>query len=230
MVGWIDHEDLEKGIGQIVVAGVVDMVERLACGPEGRCGEQGRLHETACGLFGIVERALQGGAVDWRHGLQNLGPLLPVEILQNGDGVVALEVAHALGHGLRGQFVENVLANIVVDLDQRSKVEFSPHKLDKAGTVLVIQRLDQVADIGLVQMADQLEQPCGVVAGDGLGHRLHEGAVEVALFIAQADGVGRRVFGGDVGHGVPVQREGLVLLTCGALRWQSPLRVLEDRG
>ena len=48
MVARIDHEDLKEGVGQIIVAGVVDMVEGLARRPEGRGGEQGRLHETAC--------------------------------------------------------------------------------------------------------------------------------------------------------------------------------------
>ena len=155
VMGRIDHEDLEEGIGQIIVAGVVDMVEGLACGPEGRGCQQGRLHETACGIFRIIQRALQRGAVHRWHGLENLGLLLPVKVLQNGDGVVAFEVAHALGHGLRGQFVENILANALIDLDQRSKVEFSPHKLDKTGAVLVIEGLDQGADIGLVQIADK---------------------------------------------------------------------------
>ena len=71
------------------------------------------------------------------------------------DRVVGIELAHALGDGLRRQLLEDFLADGVVDLGQRREVEVAPHQLDQARAQFRVERLDHGADIGLVQVADQ---------------------------------------------------------------------------
>ena len=53
---------------------------------------------------------------------------------------------------------EDFLADGIVDFGQRRKIELEAHHLDQPRAELRIERLDQIADIGLVQVADELAQ------------------------------------------------------------------------
>ena len=81
-------------------------------------------------------------------------------------GVVGIEIADALGDGLRRQLLEDFLADRVVDLGERREVELAAHQLDEARPQLGIERLDQVAGVGLVQLAGERLQRRGVAALD----------------------------------------------------------------
>ena len=82
--------------------------------------------------------------------------LLARQVLEDGDRVIGIELADAFRHGRGRQFFEDFLADGIVDLGQRREVEIVPHQLDEAGEQLRIERLNQVTDIGLVQVADQV--------------------------------------------------------------------------
>ena len=56
------------------------------------------------------------------------------------------------------KLVEDFFADRVVDFGQRREVEVLPHQFDEARPQLRIERLDQVADVGLVQVADEFTQ------------------------------------------------------------------------
>ena len=48
------------------------------------------------------------------------------QVLEDDDGVVGIELAHAFGHGLGRQLLEDLLADRVVDLGQRGEIEVRP--------------------------------------------------------------------------------------------------------
>ena len=116
------------------------------------------LHAPAGGVFRIVEAALERDALDRRQLLEDLGLIFLRQVFQDGDGVVGIELAHALGDGFRRQLFEDLLADGVVDLGQRGEVEIRAHQRDQARAQFRIERLDDGAGVGLVQLADQLAQ------------------------------------------------------------------------
>jgi len=76
-----------------------------------------------------------------RQRLQNLGLLLGLERLQNGDGVVALQLAHALGERLDRQLLQNIFAGRFADLGERREIEVGAHEFDQPGPRFVIEQL-----------------------------------------------------------------------------------------
>ena len=116
------------------------------------------LHPPAGGIFRIVEAALERDALDRRQLFEDLGLILLRQVLQNGDGVVGIELAHALGDGFRRQLFEDLLADGVVDLGQRREVEIRAHQRDQARAQFRVERLEDGAGVGLMQLADQLAQ------------------------------------------------------------------------
>ena len=113
-------------------------------------------------------------ALGRRHLLEDFGLLLRGQVFEDVGRVVGIEIADALGDGLGGHLFEDFLADRVVDLGQRGEVELAAHQLDKARPQLGIERLDQVAGVGLVQLADQRLQGRGVAAFDRLAARGRE--------------------------------------------------------
>ncbi len=99
--------------------------------------------------------------------------------------VVGIEIADALGDDLGGNLVENFLANRVVDLGQRGEVELAPQQLDKARPELALERLDQVAGVGLVQLADQRLQGLGIAAFDRVAHAVEKFGADRAVVVAE---------------------------------------------
>ena len=100
----------------------------------------------------------------------------------------------------------------IVDLVQGGEVEVAAGEFDQARAKLGIQRLDQVAEVGLVQFADQRAQERSVAAFDAGGDLGDEGFAHRAVLIAHRHArekgfaLGRRVSGGLVsiiGHETP---------------------------
>ena len=90
-----------------------------------------------------------------RERVEDLRLFFWLQTFENGDGVVAFEVAHALDEGLDWEFLEDVLAGRFADLHQGRKVEVRAHQLDKARPRLVAQQLQQGAKVRLMQVADE---------------------------------------------------------------------------
>ena len=152
--GRIDDEDLAETVGQVLV--LAHVVDGLADRPERRHGDELGLHAPAGGLFRIVERAAQPDPLGERQLRQDLVLVLLVEVFQDVDGVVGIELLHRLGDLLVGQIVDDVEADRLVDLGQRGEIEILAEQFDQRAALLGQQRLEQVAELRLVQAADIL--------------------------------------------------------------------------
>ena len=167
------------------------MVDGLPDRPRWRHRDELGLHAPAGRVFRIVQAARQRDSLGRRKLLQDFGLLVLRQILQDGDRIVGIELAHAFGDGLGRQLFEDFLADGIVDLGQRREVEVVPHEPDQAGAQLRLERLDQVADIGLVQVADQLAQRRGIRRRDRLRDALDKVLAHRPVLPAQRRGIGR---------------------------------------
>src|SRR5262249_39443093 len=141
----------------------------------------------AGGVFRIEQAARQRDPLGWRELLENLGLLVLRQVREDGHCVVGIEFAYAFGHRLSGQLFEDLFADGVVDLGQRRKIEVVPHQLDQPGTQLRVERLDQIADVSLMQLAGQLAQRRGFPRGGRLRNALDEIGAPRPIPIAQHD-------------------------------------------
>ena len=161
------------------------MVDGLAHGPERRHRDELGLHPAPGRAFRVVQAALQRDALGRRQLLEDLGLVLLRQVFQDVDRVVGVHVADALGDGLGRQLFENLLAHRVVDFGQGREVEGAAHELDQARAQLGVERFQNRADIGLMQVADQRRQRRLVAGLDCLGHALDEFRAQRALLVAQ---------------------------------------------
>ena len=135
----------------------------------------------------IVEAALQRDALGERQAGEHLLAVLLVEVGDDLDRVVGIELADDLGDLLVRDRFEDFAADGVVDLGQRHPVEVVAHEADELVALLRIERLQHVAEIGFVQIADERAQRLAVVPLDGLGDALDEVGVERALLVADGE-------------------------------------------
>ena len=138
------------------------------------------------------------------------------QVLEDRHRVVGVDVAHALGDGLRRQFVEDLPAHRVVDLGERGVIEVDAEQLDQARAALGFERFQDGAEIGFVQAADQAAQRFDVGGRDGTGDLAHEGDADRTVLGAQ-----RRRADGHVGHaGLGVDCESAPLVRRGSGKGQ----------
>ena len=81
-----------------------------------------------------------------------------VEAFEQFDGVVGFQFANALRDRLRFEFLEDFLADGIVDLVQRREVEIGAGQFDQRDAVVGFEGPDQIAEIGLVQFRHHLAQ------------------------------------------------------------------------
>ena len=98
-VGGIGDVDLEEAVRQVGVFSHI--VDRLPDGPKRRDGDELRLHPPSGGVLRVVEAALEGDALGRGQPVEDLGLLVLVEPLEEVDGVIRIELAHA-GRDRRG--------------------------------------------------------------------------------------------------------------------------------
>ena len=101
------------------------------------------------------------------------------------------------------QFVEDFLAHRVVDFGQRGEIEIDAEQFDQARALVGVERFQQRAEVGFVQVADQNAQRRHVDGLDGarsLGDKI---GADGAIFVAQ-----RRLFDQEFGHAGSRQRRG----------------------
>ena len=140
-----------------------------------------------------------------RQLLENLDLLFLRQVFENVDGVVGIELAHALGDGLGRKLVEDLLAHRVVDFGERGKVEILAHQFDELGPQFGIERLDQIAGIGFVQVADETAQRRAFPVRDGVADPFDEIGADGAVLVAQVVRRSSR----PVGHLFLVEHAGL---------------------
>ncbi len=104
-------------------------------------------------ILRIIKAARNRDTLAGRQLLQDLGLVFLRKVLQDLDGIVRIQIAHALGDGLRRQFLKNVLAYRDVDFRQRGKVELRPHQFNQKRAMLSVERFQQIAHVGFMQIA-----------------------------------------------------------------------------
>ena len=120
-----------------------------------RHGNELGLHAPTGRVFRIEQAARQRDALGRRESLENFGLLVLQQVREDGHGIVGIELAHAFGHRLGRQFCEDLFADGIFDLGQRREIEVASHQLDQLGTQLGLERLDQIADVSLMQIAEE---------------------------------------------------------------------------
>jgi hypothetical protein len=116
----------------------------------------------------MEQAACQGDALGRREPLENFGLLVLRQIREDGQGIVGIELAYAFRHLLGRQFCEDLFADDIFDLGQRREIEVLSHQPDQLGTQLGLERLDQIADVSLVQVAEEFAQRRGIFRRDRL--------------------------------------------------------------
>ena len=192
----VDDIDVEEQLRH-VLAGLQEVVEGLADGPElGRGGDLA-LHQAAGGLVLVGERGLDGRPVDVGQGRQHLGALVGLQVLHQVDGVVGVHLAQGPDEGGGGHALQEVLADLRLDLGedlgQGLGVEVGHHLLAVGGR----QEAHQVGDVGGVQGGQQLAQALGVAAVGGVHHKGDEVGIEGVVV---AEGEVLEVLGGGRGE------------------------------
>ena len=151
--GGIGHIDLPEAVGQI--RRLAQMVDSAPDRPCRRHGDELGLHAPTGGVFRIEQAARQRDALGRRKPLENFGLLVLRQIREDGHGIVGIELAHAFGHRPGRQFCEDLFTDGIFDLGQRREIEVLSHQPDQRGTQLRLERLDQIADVSLVQIAQE---------------------------------------------------------------------------
>ena len=126
----IDRVDLVEPVRQI--RRVAHVVDRLADGPVRRHRDELGLHPPAGGVFRIEQAALERVALGRRQLFQDLFLVLLVEAFEQFDGVVGFQFANAFRDRLRLEFLEDFLADGIVDLVERREVEIGAGQFDQA--------------------------------------------------------------------------------------------------
>ena len=216
-----DDVELPEALGQ--VGRLAHVVDGLAHGPSGADRDELGLHAPAGRVLRVFEAARQRIALVGGKLVEDFRLLVLRQVLEDDDGVVGIELAHPFGHGLGRQLLEDLLADRIVDLGQGGKIEVVPHELDQPRSQLRIERLDQIADIGLMQIADQLAQQRRIGGLDRLCDPLDIILAHRPILPAQRDGSRCRGHVFFVEHAEPCRRDGTDIWACtlGVLGWQS---------
>ena len=159
-------------------------VDGLPDGPERRHGDELRGHPPAGGFLRIVEPALERDALRVGKAGENLLAVFLVEVGDDLDGVVGIELADGLGDLLVRDRFEDFAADGVVDLGQRQPVEVVAHEADELVALFRLERLQHAAEVGFVQVGDEVAERSAVMRLDGVRDALDELGADRALVVA----------------------------------------------
>ena len=167
----VDDVDLVEVVRH-VAAGLAHVIDGLAYGPEGRQRDQLPLHQAAGAVLGVRQALRDAGPLLARDRVENLLALWVVQVLEDGDGIVALHVRDGLGGPLRADLRNQLLADLVLDMGKNVAAQHIVGDGDEAAALARAEPLDQIGDVGLVQGCDQRADPVAV----GLRQRRPHGA------------------------------------------------------
>ena len=182
------------------------MVDRVADRPFGRHRDEFGLHAAAGRAFRIQQDAFERAALLCRQLLEHFDLFFLGQVFKNVGRVIGIEVANALGDGFRLQLFENFFADGVIDLGQRREVEFAAQQFDKARPRVGIERFDQIAGVGFVQLAGKRLERHGVAPLDGGRNLLDDFGADRTFVVAKLNGgrLGDVLF---IEHAVPPSRK-----------------------
>ena len=182
MLRIVHRVDLVETVRQL--RRVSHVVDRLPHGPVRRHRDELGLHPTPGGIFRIKQAALKRDALRGRQLFEDFLLVLLVQALQQLDGVVGVQLPNALRNRFGFKLLEDLLADGIVELAKRREIEISTRQLDKAYSILRLQRGDQIAKVDLVKLRDHGAQERRIGAVDGARDLLNEFAANFATFFA----------------------------------------------
>ena len=206
MLRLVDRVDFVKPVRQI--RRVAHVVDRLPRGPVRRHRDELGLHPPAGGIFRIQQAALERIALGRRQLFEDLFLVLFVETFQQFDGVVGFQFANALRDRLRFEFLEDFLADGVVDFVERREIEIRAGQFHQLDAVVGFERRDQIAEIGLMEFRHDRAQQRRIGGMDRARDFLDKFVANFAIFVAHRETVEHRRIGrlGNVqifGHAAP---------------------------
>ncbi len=182
MIGGIDHEKFIKSLGQILR--LAHIVDRLPHRPKRRHGDQIGLHHAAGGILRIFEAALQRDPLEIRKLGEDVLLVGPVEVLQQIDGIVRVELFQRLGDLLGRHFLENLVANRLVELGKRRGLKILTQRLDKLGAPVLPENFEKIGEVRLVQIDGQGARARAIALVERSGHCMEELGTNVPFLIA----------------------------------------------
>ena len=149
VVARVDDVDLVELVGQVLLGAQV--VDRLPDRPERRDGDEIRLHQTAGGILREVEAALQRQPLERRQLRKDLLAVGVVDVLEDVDGVVAVEAGNAARDLVVRDLLDDLGADVLVDFGQGRVVEPVAEEIDQRDAFVGLKRLQHVAGVGGVK-------------------------------------------------------------------------------
>ncbi len=192
----VDDEDFpEVGGG---VDGRLDQRHDLADAAALGDRDELALHQAAGGFLGVAERGFDIGAIGGGQRGKDALLLVVLEILDDGDGVVGVELGEHVGDGAGRHGGKDVLADIVVEFGDDLGIEGVADGAGERGAVVLGDHREEFGDVGGAQRGN--EGADGVVIGGiECGGDVGDEAAGEATFLERlAGGVG--VGGGGLGH------------------------------
>ena len=180
----IDDIKLPKSIRQ--VRRLAHVVDRLPDRPRRRHRNEFRLHAAAGGVFRVEQTARQRDPLVRRKLFQNFPLFVLRQILEDRDRIVGIDLAHAFGDRFGGELLKNFLADGVIDLGESREIEIVAHQGHQPRPQFRIEHLDQVTEIGLMQIADEFAQHRRIGSRNRLRDALDIIGADCAIFSSQA--------------------------------------------
>ena len=150
----VHHEQHVKHLGQFFAHAQVaqDHVQ----GHVGADGQEVRIHEAAGGVLRVGQDLGQAGTVLLRHRAEDLAGDLVRQVVQDVREVVEFEVSDRLDQLFRRTAANQGATDLIVDVDQDLAVQVGVGHFPDGQALGYGQGLQQVADLGSRQVAQQL--------------------------------------------------------------------------
>ena len=170
----IDDENFPEFCGQVLV--IAQIIDELTNGHMFRHRDQFALHDTASGFVGIRQSIFNDGAVFGVQLGQNGLLVLRLHIFDNRNRVIGIQLSGKSRHLRRRQGVDDVLADIIVDLGQHLGAHevaqadgeyaapFGWRQFEQVGNVGFVQRFDKPVDFVEIAVLDRIENAVDIVA------------------------------------------------------------------
>ena len=146
-------------------------VDGFAHAPEFGHAHDLALHEAAGGIFRVAQRLFDRGPVGIVQKVENRRLLvLVLEVFEQVDHVVAVEIAHRLGQHRRGQKLDHILADALVEFRQHLAVDALGPEQKQCFAFGMGHLFQKVGDVGGVQRFEQRFDPRGIARVQRLEH------------------------------------------------------------
>ena len=141
------------------------------------------LHDTASGFFGVGQRVFDDSAVFGVQLGKNGLLVLFLHILDDRDRVICIQLSSKPSNLCCGQGVNDILADIVIDLGQHFGAHQLAHADGKVTAPLRRRQLEQIGNVGFVERFNQPVDFLGVARFHGVQHAVDIFAGQTVVFV-----------------------------------------------